>query len=319
MARAMCRPHCRHFFDSGIRLSDIPLDPSQNFNGSPFTQLDIGKQLGNPNLILLQKIGDIPANWSAGITAGHSLDVFGDGLLGIVATASVSNKWRTRDITSQSILADFTLDSDFNDLVTDNRVLVNALLGFGLEIGDHQFRWTNLFIRDTSKLARLSRGEDFQDDDSIQQQQTAWFERQLIDTQLVAEMEFGDLGVDLRGGYARTDREAPFEYTFTYVRDNAQGPLSDQFINVLDRQTGDASVVFSDLQEELYAGGIDLSYPIFDNFGLTRRLRLYRHRTLLGAARIPVQCAHQLSRWGGPACGPTCCWAMPSSISTISA
>ncbi len=262
-------PALQTFFDSGIRLSDIPLDPSQNLNGAPVTQLDIGKQLGNPNLILLQKIGDIPANWSAGLTAGTSLDVFGDGLLGIVATASVSNSWRTRDITSQSILADFTLDSDFNDLVTDNSVLVNALLGFGLEIGDHQFRWTNLFIRDTSKLARLSQGEDFQDDDSIQQQQTAWFERQLIDTQLVAELEFGDLGVDLRGGYARTDREAPFEYTFTYVRDNAQGPLSDQFINVLDRQTGDASVVFSDLQEELYAGGIDLSYPIFDNFGLT--------------------------------------------------
>ncbi|MWV29030.1 TonB-dependent receptor domain-containing protein [Aurantiacibacter rhizosphaerae] len=262
-------PALQNYFDSGIRLSDIPLDASQNFNDAPFTQLDIGKQLGNPNLILLQKIGDIPVNWSAGITAGHSLDVFGDGLLGIVATASVSNSWRTRDITKQSILADFTLDSDFNDLVTDNRVLVNALLGFGLEVGDHKFRWTNLFIRDSSKLARLSRGEDFQDNDSIQQQQTAFFERQLIDTQLVAEMEFGDLGVDLRGGYARTDREAPYEYTFTYVRDNAQGALSDQFINVLDRQTGDASVVFSDLQEELYAGGIDLSYPVFDNLGLT--------------------------------------------------
>ena len=262
-------PALQTFFDSGLRMSDVPLDPQQNVNGAPFTQLDIAKQLGNPNLILLQKIGDIPANWSAGLTAGTSLDVFGDGLLGIVATASVSNSWRTRDITSQSILADFSLDSDFRDVVTDNSVLVNALLGFGLEVGDHQFRWTNLFIRDTSKLARLSEGEDFQDDDSILQQQTAWYERQLIDTQLVAELEFGDLEIDLRGGYARTDREAPYEYTFTYVRDNAQGPLSDQFINVLDSQTGDASVVFSDLQEELYAGGIDISYPVFDNLGLT--------------------------------------------------
>ncbi|GAA5049167.1 TonB-dependent receptor [Erythrobacter westpacificensis] len=262
-------PALQTFFDSGIRMSDVPLDPEQNVNGAPFTQLDIAKQLGDPNLILVQQIGDVQPNWSAGLTAGTSLDVFGDGLLGIVATASVSNSWRTRDITSQSILADFTLDSDFRDVVTDNSVLVNALLGFGLEVGDHQFRWTNLFIRDTSKLARLSTGEDFQDDDSFVQQQTAWFERQLIDTQLVAELEFGDLGIDLRGGYARTDREAPYEYTFTYVRDNANGPLSDQFINVLDRQTGDASVVFSDLQEELYAGGIDVSYPVLDGLGLT--------------------------------------------------
>jgi len=217
----------------------------------------------------LQKIGDVQPNWSASLTAGTSVDVGSDGVLGFVFTGSISNTWRTRDIRSQSVLADFSLDSDFNDIVTDNRVLANAMLGIGLELGDHRLRFTNLFIRDTLKQATLSQGEDFQDDDSIQQQQTGWFERQLIDSQLVAELEFGDLGVDLRGGYARTDREAPFEYTFTYVRDNAQGDFSDTFINVLDRQTGDAAVVFSDLQEELWSGGIDLSYPIFDNFVTT--------------------------------------------------
>ncbi len=262
-------PALQTYFGSGLQLSDIPLDSAQNFNDAPVTQADIAFQLGNPNLVLLQKIGDIPANWSASLTAGTSVDVGSDGVLGFVLTGSISNKWRTRDITSQSVLADFSFDSDFNDLVTDNRILANAMLGIGLEIGDHQFRFTNLFIRDTLKLARLSQGEDFQDDDSIQQQQTGWFERQLIDSQLVAELEFGDLGVDLRGGYARTDREAPFEYTFTYVRDNANGEFSNSFINVLDRQTGDASVVFSDLQEELWSGGIDLSYPLFDSLAVT--------------------------------------------------
>ncbi|APE27859.1 TonB-dependent receptor domain-containing protein [Aurantiacibacter gangjinensis] len=262
-------PALQTFFDSGLRMSDVPQDASRNFNDAPITQEAIAQQLGNPNLILLQKIGDIPANWSAGLTAGTSTDIFSDGRLGVVLTGSISNSWRTRDITSQTILADFSLDSDFNDLVTDNSVLVNGLLGIGLEVADHRFRWTNVFIRDTSKFARLSQGEDFQDDDSIQQQQTAWFERQLINSQLVAELEFGDLGIDLRGGYARTDREAPFEYTFTYVRDNAQGEFSDSFINVLDRQTGDAAVVFSDLQEELYAGGVDVSYPIFDSLVAT--------------------------------------------------
>nr|WP_151975643.1 TonB-dependent receptor [Erythrobacter sp. EC-HK427] len=262
-------PALQTYFGSGLRLSDIPLDPSQNIDGAPVTQQDIAQQLGNPNLVLLQTIGDIPANWSAGLTAGAAIDVGSDGQFGIIFTGSVSNRWRTRDITAQTILADFSLDTDFNDLVTDNRSLVNAMLGFGLEIGDHQFRFTNLYIRDTQKLARLSQGEDFQDDDSVQQQQTAWYERQLIDTQLVAELEFGDLGVDLRGGYARTDREAPYEYTFTYVRSNTPGELGNTFINVLDRQTGDASVVFSDLQEELWSGGIDLSYPLLDSLALT--------------------------------------------------
>ncbi|MDF1834880.1 MAG: TonB-dependent receptor [Alteraurantiacibacter sp. bin_em_oilr2.035] len=262
-------PALQVYFDSGMRMSDVPLDSAQNINGAPITQADVAFQLGNPNLILLQRIGDVPANWSASLSAGTSFDVLGDGVLGVVFTGSISNKWRTRDITSQSVLADFTLDNDFNDLVTDNRILANAMLGIGLETGEHRFRFTNLFIRDTLKQARLSVGEDYQDDDSIQQQQTAWYERQLIDSQLVAELQFGALGVDLRGGYARTDREAPYEYTFTYVRDNSAGPLGDKFINVMDRQTGDAAVVFSDLKEELWSGGIDLSYELFGGLTVT--------------------------------------------------
>ncbi len=262
-------PALQTYFDSGLRMSDIPLDANQNFNDAPVTQTAIAQQLGNPNLILLQTLGNVPANWSASLSAGTSVDVFSDGRLGIVFTGSISNKWRTRNITSQSILADFSLDSDFNDIVTDNRILANAMLGIGLEVGDHRFRFTNLFIRDTLKQARLSQGRDVQDEDDIQQQQTAWYERQLIDSQLVAELEFGDLSVDLRGGYARTDREAPYEYTFTYVRDNSSGQFGNTFINVLDRQTGDAAVVFSDLQEELWSGGVDVSYPIFDSFVVT--------------------------------------------------
>ncbi len=246
-------PALRTFFDSGLRLTDTEVD-----------QQTIAKQLGNPNLILLQKLGEVPANFSAGITGGTATDVFDDGRLGVVATLSLSNKWRTRNVRSQSVLADFTLNSDFLDTVTDNRILLNGLVGVGLEVGDHVIRWTNLFIRDSVKLASLSQGTDFNDDDDIQRQQTTWQERQLINSQLVAELEFGDLGVDLRGGYARTEREAPYEYTFTYVRENSTSEFGDDFINVLDRQTGDASVVFSNLKEDLWFGGIDVSYPLAD-------------------------------------------------------
>ena len=247
-------PALQSYLDNGVRLSDL----------TTAQQGEIGKQLGNPNLIVLQKIGDIPANWSAGLTGGTSLDVGSDGKLGVIATASINSKWRTRDIISQAGQTDLTLLSDARDFVTDNRLLVNALVGFGLELGDHQFRWTNLFIRDTLKQARLSQGNIVQDNDDFQQQSTGFYERQLIDTQFVGELEFGDLSVDLRGGFAQTQREAPYEYTFTYVRENSTGAFGDQFINVLDRQTGDASVVFSDLQEELWYGGIDLSYTLAD-------------------------------------------------------
>lgn len=252
-------PALKGFFDSGLRMSDPEVD-----------QQAILKQLGDPNLILLQKNNNIPVNWSGGITAGTAFDFGDDGRFGVIATASLSNKWRSRDIISQSAInADLELDSDFREFVTDNRTQVNALLGFGLELGEHKFRVTNLYIRDTLKRAGLAIGEDLQDDDSVQEQTTGWFERQLINTQGVAELEFGELSVDLRGGYAQTRREAPYEYTFTYERRNTPGLLGDAFLNLLDRQTGGASVAFSELEENLYYGGVDLSYPVTDWLRLT--------------------------------------------------
>ncbi|MBX7532388.1 TonB-dependent receptor [Qipengyuania sp. 1XM1-15A] len=243
------------FFDSGARINDDSVDTRA-----------ILQDLNDPNLYLVQKIGDLPANFSAGVTAGTSFDVGSDGLLGIIATGSISNKWRNRFITKQTAVnADLDLDTDFNEFVTDNRVLVNSLLGFGLEIGEHKFRLTNLYIHDTLKRASLEEGTDFQDGDDSLIQDTSWFERQLFNSQFVGELEFGDLSVDLRGGYAQTKREAPFEWTFEYVRtNNANDPFGDVYLNTLDPQRGGAIVSFSDLKEDLWYGGIDVGYIVND-------------------------------------------------------
>ncbi|MGB7372998.1 TonB-dependent receptor domain-containing protein [Pontixanthobacter sp.] len=253
-------PALQAFFDSGARLSDLGVD-----------QQAIARELGNPNLVLTQNVNTLPANFSGSITAGEAWNVGDDGRLGVIATASISNKWRNRSIINQTAVnAELDLDSDFRDFVTDNRILVNGLIGFGLELGELKFRWTNLYIRDSLKQSRLSIGTDFQDDDSEFSQDTAWFERELINSQFVGELEFGELDVDIRAGYAQTQREAPYEYNFTYVRtNNANDPLGDIFINVLDRQTGSASVAFSELKEDLYFGGIDLGYRVSDWLQLT--------------------------------------------------
>ncbi|QZD96117.1 TonB-dependent receptor domain-containing protein [Qipengyuania gelatinilytica] len=248
------------FFDSGARINDDGVDTRA-----------ILQDLNDPNLYLVQKIGDIPANFSAGVTAGTSFDVGSDGLLGIIATGSISNKWRNRFITKQTAVnADLDLDTDFNEFVTDNRVLVNSLLGFGLKLGEHKFRFTNLYIHDTLKRASLEQGIDFQDDDEELIQDTSWFERQLFNSQFVGELESGDLSVDLRGGYAQTKREAPFEWTFEYVRtNNANDPFGDVYLNTLDPQRGGAIVSFSDLKEDLWYGGIDVGYFVTDGLNAT--------------------------------------------------
>ncbi|WP_033075604.1 TonB-dependent receptor domain-containing protein [Sphingopyxis sp. MWB1] len=263
-------------FDDGTR--DIPpllqaaLDSGKPIlEGADFSQDDleaIQMQLVNAETTLLQQNNHIPINWSAGLTGGTTIQLPG-GELGIIATAGISNKWRTRDTLQQTSLnQDLSGDpqTSYNRVVTDNRIVVNGLLGFGLEMGEHKLRWTNLYIRDTLKQARLALGTDRnQSDRDIMKQDTAWYERQLINTQFVGEFQFDALKLDLRGAYANSQREAPYERSFTYVRTNLppeQDPVGDRFVNDLGGNRGDASIAFSDLNENLWSGGADLSYEV---------------------------------------------------------
>ncbi len=250
-------PALQAFFDSGEQLSDIT-DRS--------VVRGIIKDITQPSFMTLQKLGELPVNFSASVTGGTAMDVFSDGRLGVIATASISNKWRNRVIASQAAAdEDLALRTSFNNWTTDNRVLVNGLLGIGLEVGEHRFRFTNLFIRDTLKQSVLGLGTNFDSGNNEAVQETAWYERQLFDTQFVGEMEFGDLGLDLRAGYAQTQRESPFEYSFEYFSTpDESDPYYGLWQNRLERGRSDAQVVFSDLTEDLYFGGVDVSYPVLD-------------------------------------------------------
>ena len=268
-------------FDDGTR--DVPPLLKAAFasgkpilEGADFTQDDleaIQMELVNAETTLLQQNKNIPVNWSAGITGGTTIP-FANGELGIIATAGISNKWRTRDTLQQtSVNADLSGNpqTSYNRVITDNRVVVNGLLGFGLEIGDHKIRWTNLYIRDTLKQARLALGTDAnQSDRDIMKQDTAWYERQLVNTQFVGEFDFDRIQLDLRGSYANSQREAPYERGFTYVRTNQPGdPVGDKFVNDLGGNRGDASIAFSDLNEDLWSGGVDLTYEIAPRISAT--------------------------------------------------
>lgn len=242
------------FFASGERLSSGNVDA-----------VAVGQGIVNTRNGLTQRIPNMPGNGSLSLSAGKSFDL-GGATLGVIATAGYNNKWLTRDVLSQtsveSDLAD--LQSNFRRVTTDNRIVVNGMLGLGLEFGRNKIRWTNLYIRDTLKHTRISLGQRNQTTVDYQQQETAWYERQLIDSQIVAELKPLDgLSVDLRGGFANSQREAPYELGFEYVRTNvASDPLGQYFVNNLDGNAGRANVSFSDLNEDLWSGGIDVSYKV---------------------------------------------------------
>ena len=269
-------------FDDGTR--DLPAGlrsavAGGAFNGSTTAaqRRDFAAALVNAPTTLLQRIDNVAPNLGGNISGGTAFDLLG-ARIGLLAAFGSSNSWRTRDALQQISLDPElagTPQSSFRRVTTDNRILVNAMLGLGAEIGRHKLRWTNLFIRDTLKQGRLAAGfnRSVQDQDpnlppSIIEQNTYWFERQLIDTQFVGEFKFGDLAVDLRGTYAKTKRESPYErdISYTYLGDNNAATKSasdvDDYVNNLTSGGQSATIAFNDLNEDVHAGGIDFAYSL---------------------------------------------------------
>ena len=268
-------------FDDGTR--DFPTALRQAVTSGTFGQTsaaqrrDFAASLRNAETTLVQTNRDIPANISADASGGYTWEI-SDGRIGVIGAAGYSSNWRTRDTLQQTSL-DPQLggipQTNFNTVITDNRVVVNGLLGLGAEFGKHEIRWTNLYIRDTLKQARLASGfnRSVRDPDpslpnSVIEQNTYFFERQLIDTQLVGEFKFGDFSLDLRGTYANSQRESPYERDISYTYQGDGNPATksstdvDDYINNLSSIGQSANVAFNDLEENVYAGGVDVAYRL---------------------------------------------------------
>ncbi|TPG18672.1 TonB-dependent receptor [Sphingomonas koreensis] len=252
-------PALKAFLNSGKTLPELSQDDRETLA----SQLVIGR------IDVVQRNDKIPVNWAANVTAGNTFDL-GGASLGLIATAGYSNKWQTRDTANQTAsTADLSsLATDYRRIITDNHVVVDGLLGAGLEFGENKIRWTNLFVRDTLKDTRLAKGETLYNGYKRIIQNTAWYERQLIDSQLVGEFKFGAVDLDTRLGYANSKRNAPYESEFGYSLVES-GPYAGNYVNVLDNQSGNAAVSFSKLNENLWSGGLDITMHAADNFALT--------------------------------------------------
>ena len=263
-------------FDDGTRsvpdgLAAAIATGNRVIEGADFSRAQIQsitQGLVNSPTTVIQKNGDIPPNFSGTLAAGKTFPL-GGAELGIIATAGLSNSWRTR-FGNQQLGAQsgdqLIASQDFRFVSTQNRAVVNGFVATGLEFGENKIRINNLFIRDTLKEARVSVGNDtstvdpslVRPDATLQTGITSWFERQLYDVQGVGEFKFGRLAVDLRGSYANSKRKAPYERAYSYAFNDTIG----DYTNDLRAPGQNATIAFSTLNDDVYYGGLDLGYKL---------------------------------------------------------
>jgi len=250
-------------FDDGTR--DVPgaiklaFGSGQQINRTNFSpeQLQaMGHSLVNAPLRLLQR-DEIPVNFGFEVAGGLSSDSR-IGTLGLFGVAGYGNSWETR--------RGFQEEAQFSgDVIvpvtskafesTQNDIQLNLLGGLSLSNPDHQVRWTNFFVRNTTKEARVSAGPSLNRGGAIvRDDYTEWFVRQLFSSQLSGDHFFADgaLEFNWRAAVARTSRDAPYESRFQYGVNAAGDFIHDNF-NLIS---------FSELDEEVLSGGADLSYTL---------------------------------------------------------
>ncbi|KQU62262.1 TonB-dependent receptor [Sphingomonas sp. Leaf339] len=285
--------------------------------GSGIIPVEQVAQLSNARTTLLQRNNQLPANWSGEISGGSVYDL-GTGRLGVIGSVSVSNTFRTRSTTQQdSVSANGAIRNDYQTLITDNRIVANALVGVGYEWDENKIRWTNVYIHDTLKQGRASVSDNYNNFSGLRfQQNTSWFERQLIETQLVGEFKpIDDFSVDVRGAYANSKRNAPYERQFDYLcvarpqgltvsqtsANDAGGKQCDGVYQVNQRFSPFASIIFSELEENLWSGQADVAYKLPTDRPFTVSAGYYYSDTQRTSTRL--QFNYQLNTGGGTAIG----------------
>lgn len=255
-------------FDDGTRdvpglLADALATGNRVATGADFTSTEIqaiGRDFVNAPLNLLQTQDYMQPNFGIDIAGGRTWDM-GNGVdLGLVFVAGYDNSWRTRTGIQQEGRLDvdqLVVQTSYDYVSTENDVGLNFLGGLSLGNEDHELKWTNLYVRNTTKEARTRKGIDFAAPGSgeVRDDYTEWFERTLFTSQLAGThwLMDGDLELSWRGAYALTQRDAPYEKVIRYR-------LDPDGVYRHDTEAQRNSTSFSELEDEILSGGADLAW-----------------------------------------------------------
>ncbi|MFM1958727.1 MAG: hypothetical protein RL588_244 [Pseudomonadota bacterium] len=211
-----------------------------------------------------------PINGNFDISAGHSLDT-DYGRIGAIGVLSYRNGWQTRKGVRQSTVPDvggLALATDATFEANQNDIAWSGLAGLAWEQDENEVRYTGLWIRSTSKRARItSNSAQSQGNANVNAYYSEWYERVLQLSQLSGKHRVGDWDLEWRGTYGRTARQAPYERMYRY------GLAADGSRTAL-LSGANQLVSFSDLDENIGSANVDLAYDLPVEFVRQAQLKM---------------------------------------------
>ncbi len=266
-------------FDDGARklpvgvrefAAERPVVPGASSSGLTDAQYKAtARSFTNAPLNVLQRDRS-PVNGNFDISAGHSLDT-DHGRIGAIGVLSYRNGWQTRKGVRQTTVPDvggLALATDATFEANQNDIAWSGLAGLAWEQDENEVRYTGLWIRSTSKRARItSNSAQSQGNTNVNAYYSEWYERVLQLSQLSGRHRIGDWDLEWRGTYGRTARQAPYERMYRY------GLAADGSRNAL-LSGANQLVSFSDLDENIGSANLDLTYDLPFEFVRQAQLKM---------------------------------------------
>ena len=219
----------------------------------------IGVALSDPDLTVT-RVDDAFPDINASVDLGRIIPAsFGE--FGFVGTVGFENGWTTERSIRQS-QANGNLEDNLRTVESSFQATLNALGSLTLTLNNNDsVQGTLFYVHDTVKESQLDTGTTFSEDEGIFVERSGWFERELLFSQLNGEHELGDLTAEWRGSYSVATRDAPYEREV-----ERQNRTVDGVPQLLFPGNNAHRIGFSDVEDEILSGGLDVSYPLdFDN------------------------------------------------------
>ncbi len=202
-----------------------------------------------------------PPDFGLTLTAGNSVDIFGGGTLGAIASAKWGTSWREQ-VRIQRSFADSNgpvLRDDFVENRTDFNSDIGTLLSVKAAWDKHEISSNTFYAHQTQQRTQLTTGfVTTSDRGDLRGFLLSWIERELIAQQLTGFNDFNFMRLDYRGMFSTASRYAPDRREYDFIdQEPADGTFTVFGNRGMSRQ-------WDTVDDVVWSFGVDLTFPILD-------------------------------------------------------